>query len=62
MTKQELEAKLDKALDQFDKHIHLIAPDQYGKRPVAEGDFVEAMRQVDYVLSEFKNAILEYLS
>ncbi len=62
MTKQELKAKLDGALKQFDENINLIAPDQYSKRPVAEGDLVEAMRQVDYVLSEFRNAILEYLS
>lgn len=61
MTKAELESKLTDALESFKDNIDDVASDAYGKRPVTEGDLVEFTKQTFYVLSNFKDAILEYL-
>ena len=60
MTKQELEERLNQALEAY-KTDTLALSDPYGKRPVTDGELHEFARQTFYALHEFKTAILEYL-
>lgn len=60
MTINELEKKLDKALDDFSSEIR-SEYDDYSKTPANSGDIATIARQTFYTLDEFKKEIIKYL-
>lgn len=61
MTKQELNAALDQALQEFVGETNLVASDPYGKTPITKGDLVESNKQIFYTLHKLKDILLDYL-
>ena len=61
MTKQELNAALDQALQEFANELESVAADSYSKRPVTEGDLCEENNQIFYALHKLKDILLDYL-
>ena len=61
MTKKELEARLDQALENYQTDMQSIASDPYGKQPITEGQLYEASKHIFYALNTLKKEILEYL-
>ena len=59
MTKTELAARLDQALEAFAAETRHL--DAYSSAPVSEGELKEVVKQMYYVLDGFKDALLEYL-
>lgn len=60
MNKDELRNRLETALETFvqeTKHL-----DNYSQTPISEGELKEVVKQVYYVLSEFKDALLDSVS
>ncbi len=60
MNNTELRDRLETALETFvqeTKHL-----DDYSKAPVTEGELKEVVKQVYYVLSEFKDALLDNIN
>lgn len=61
MTKKELNAALDQALQEFIDETKCVASDPYGKKPVTEGELYESNKQIFYTLDKFKDLLLAYL-
>lgn len=60
MSTKKLDDKLQKALDDYANEIHLFFKEE-SEEPATKGDINEVARQTMYVLSRFKNEIVEYL-
>ena len=61
MDTHELEKILNEALDEFSENISSSYAEG-SKEPATEGDINEVARQTIYALTEFKSAIIKYLS
>jgi len=61
MTKEELNAALEKSFHEFSKEVLFVADDPYSKEPVTKGELYESHRQIFYALMNFKDILLKYL-
>lgn len=60
MNKNELRDRLEIALQTFAQETKHL--DDYSKAPVTEGELKGVVKQVYYVLDEFKDALLDNIS
>jgi len=61
MTVNQLDVKLSELLSQFSSEVKLTLDDEYSKSPAIEGDVLEIAKQTFYLMSAFKDEIINYL-